>query len=296
MNLFKTVLIPLFLILVFSSCNNSSDVLEPLGDNISKSLNKTTICWEPQNGGGSGDPCYTYAVITAFLANSGQQLIGGNGPLDPMQSDLDYGGIPSEYFEQVSINDIQAGDIVEFNGHAAYAISSGSARDRNRPGTGLGDVELPDQSDCGGTGDPKFPKTTGACGDPISEIGTVSAAWRIKDNIDYNCGSSSNPAAPTISASWIRIARKDHPKISWASVQGADGYKLYRKIEDYPGDPNGTYTLFQTTSGTSYTDLGFCSYSAPSQRLKVWYKVRAYNDVGDSANSNYVGFTVEALE
>lgn len=75
------------------------------------------------------------------------------------------------------------------------------------------------------------------------------------------------PAAPgnvkAASASYSSI------KVTWGSVAGANGYKLYRATS-----ANGTYSLVTTTSSASYTNTGLTTGTT------YYYKVRAYRKVG----------------
>ena len=67
-------------------------------------------------------------------------------------------------------------------------------------------------------------------------------------------------------SSWIDI--------SWSSCSDADGYKVYRADSQY-----GFYSLEATTSSTSYDDTVW-------DNSEYWYKVSAYNDAGESDQSD----------
>src|SRR5690554_2032731 len=42
----------------------------------------------------------------------------------------------------------------------------------------------------------------------------------------------------------------DHPKLTWNTAEGAEEYQVWRKAHSH-----GPWTLWATTSSTSYTDL-----------------------------------------
>ena len=68
--------------------------------------------------------------------------------------------------------------------------------------------------------------------------------------------------------------------ISWNSVTGADGYRVYQSSSS-----SGTYSLLGTTSDTSATNT-----SLPSSTT-YYYKVSAYNSYGESDKSSYTSAT-----
>jgi fibronectin type 3 domain-containing protein len=83
------------------------------------------------------------------------------------------------------------------------------------------------------------------------------------------------PAIPknvqAISAGYTSI------KISWSSVTGASGYKIYRSTSS-----TGTYSLVSTSTSTSFTNAGLITGKL------YYYKVRAYKTVGTSkVDGNY---------
>ena len=87
------------------------------------------------------------------------------------------------------------------------------------------------------------------------------------DSLDSTDGGGTAPAAPTLN---VPSATQTSVSLSWNSVSGATGYRVY-----YAGG-----TLITTTSSTSYTHTGRrcgTSYS---------YYVTAYNSYGTSSASN----------
>jgi fibronectin type 3 domain-containing protein len=72
----------------------------------------------------------------------------------------------------------------------------------------------------------------------------------------------------------------DSISISWVSVSGASGYRVYRASSSY-----GDYVNIDSTSGVSYTDTGLFSST------NYYYKVSAYNIVGEGGQSYYTSAT-----
>ncbi|MDR1399698.1 MAG: hypothetical protein LBJ41_07250 [Treponema sp.] len=98
--------------------------------------------------------------------------------------------------------------------------------------------------------------------------------------------SSQVPAAPTgITA----VAQTNGSiSVSWNSVSGATGYRIYYGSSSYGISTSSSY--FQAT-GTSYTDTSV----SPSQTR--YYKVLAYNNAGSSSlSSNYAYATAPASQ
>jgi fibronectin type 3 domain-containing protein len=63
--------------------------------------------------------------------------------------------------------------------------------------------------------------------------------------------------------------------LSWTDNSNNEtGFRIYRS-----GSQSGTYTQIATTSATSYTNAGL------SSETTYWYKVSAYNDAGESAQT-----------
>jgi fibronectin type 3 domain-containing protein len=67
-------------------------------------------------------------------------------------------------------------------------------------------------------------------------------------------------------------------EISWDSVQGASGYKLYHSNTT----ATGTYNLIATLDAASYTHTGL------TINTDYWYKVSAVNIIGEGAQSAYI--------
>jgi uncharacterized protein (TIGR02145 family) len=68
--------------------------------------------------------------------------------------------------------------------------------------------------------------------------------------------------------------------VSWSSVAGATGYRVYRSSTDY-----GTYEQVGTSATTSYENTGLTTSTA------YYYKVSAYNSGGEGSQSSYVAKT-----
>ena len=65
-------------------------------------------------------------------------------------------------------------------------------------------------------------------------------------------------------------------RLNWNSSYGAEGYRIY-----WSNTSDGTYTEFDTTSSTTFDD--YDGGGGPT----FFFKVKAYNDFGDSDFSNY---------
>lgn len=118
--------------------------------------------------------------------------------------------------------------------------------------------------------------TTGR--DPFFGWGFVDAgAAVIKAKNMPSSPTPSIPSAPTISASTSNTCG-GYTNISWNSVSGATGYKLYRDGALVNSNATSPYTDGALNSGTSYS-----------------YTVRATNSAGDSLNSNTASATASAV-
>jgi len=83
---------------------------------------------------------------------------------------------------------------------------------------------------------------------------------------------------PTISSAVS--AGYNSVKVTWSSVSGRTGYKLYRATSS-----GGTYSLVKTTTSTSYTDTGLTTGKT------YYYKVRAYCTAGGTTTyGNYSSY------
>lgn len=72
-------------------------------------------------------------------------------------------------------------------------------------------------------------------------------------------------------------------QLSWKSVTGAEGYKIYRKIDD------GSYVLLATTTDTSWTD------SSVSIGTLYTYQVYAYSDSYTSGGSTELSWNLRDI-
>lgn len=102
------------------------------------------------------------------------------------------------------------------------------------------------------------------------------------DDDDDNTGGGTNnkPSAPT-SIKVDNYGSITYPdiRITWGAVTGAIGYKIYRSTSS-----SGSYSLRGTTANTYYSDSG-CKIGNT-----YYYKIKAYNNAGESDYSNYVEF------
>ena len=75
------------------------------------------------------------------------------------------------------------------------------------------------------------------------------------------------------------ITEKGNIKVDWSSVKNADYYKVYRSTSR-----TGTYTSIAKTTSSVYTDKNATS------KLTYYYKVRAFVNNNDTAQSNLSGY------
>jgi len=85
------------------------------------------------------------------------------------------------------------------------------------------------------------------------------------------------PAAPNkIYTTWSSGLQQIHSiTISWSSVTGATGYRVYRS-----SSRDGTYSKVGDVTTTSFTDTGL------AESIWNYYKVSAYNSYGESRLSS----------
>ncbi len=100
----------------------------------------------------------------------------------------------------------------------------------------------------------------------------------VRNNVEgLKSSSKSGLTKPTYpSGVSVGSATTSSLRISWNSVAGASGYKVYRSTSS-----NGSYSYIATTSSTSYTNIGLTAGK------KYYYKVQAYNNTGSSSYSSY---------
>lgn len=124
--------------------------------------------------------------------------------------------------------------------------------------------------------------------------------WRVKQHADVNNSwgpwssmqsftlNGPAPAAPTINGN----TSNGHPRVYWSAVATATGYKVYRRFDT----SSGTYYYINTTTTLDYVDAGQNIYSGTGTKKYVYYKVSAYNSIGnEGALSNYQMFTVTQI-
>ena len=81
------------------------------------------------------------------------------------------------------------------------------------------------------------------------------------------------------------VASSGKPKITWTAVSGADKYYIYRSTS-----ANGTFSFFDSTTNTSYTNTG--AYAGTCYYYKV-KAVMASNENANSAQSDYCYITCD---
>jgi hypothetical protein len=90
-------------------------------------------------------------------------------------------------------------------------------------------------------------------------------------------GSNITGSAPsTPSSIQANAVSSDTITVTWGSVSGASGYRVYRASSS-----SGTYSQIGEVYTTSHTNTGL------SPNTTYYYKVSAYNSRGESARSNY---------
>jgi hypothetical protein len=97
-----------------------------------------------------------------------------------------------------------------------------------------------------------------------------------KNNNNDNNGNKGGSTAPATPSNVQTTATSPSTiTVTWASVSGASGYKIYRS-----GSASGAYSFQGESAGGSYADTGV------SPDTRYYYKVSAYNDHGESARSS----------
>jgi hypothetical protein len=290
---YLSFLIVLTVVFAFFSCkDDQTTVLQSSDKNVLTqeivkvySEQSTSITWRKPVCSNIGSECYTYAVIRAFQSdNDGDDDLltcsDESTILDPMMDDLPYNAVPPAYFTYIpyDFDDVEFGDIIEFTGPGHHVAFVGTTYkyvyDRNR----VNDVQL----------------GPSPIADVEAEQGSAWRIYKISDNIDY----PDPPDPPPPPAPYI-LGEMDpnHPYIYWEEISNADSYKIYkRRDSSYPWDPYGTYTLHTTIEGIEYTDYSEYRYLGSGPKVKVYYKVVATNEQGDSDFSNYKQFTVKLYD
>jgi fibronectin type 3 domain-containing protein len=93
--------------------------------------------------------------------------------------------------------------------------------------------------------------------------------------------SSSEPEIPAAPTGIMATAQSsDSIYVSWNSVSGASEYYIYRANSSY-----GSYSVIVSTSDAFYTDTELTSNTT------YYYKVSAYNSVGEGGQSSYTSAT-----
>jgi hypothetical protein len=191
-----------------------------------------------------------------------------------------YGSIIQNHFDwSPSIGDLQEGDIVSYNNgaHVAYAIGQYMVIDRNRYGAGASVYMGPSNVYLSGY--------------------SVSGRWRLRTDVVFP---TQPPAAPYIYDTEVN----NHPKIYWNKVQGITEYRVYKKNDNWPGNPNDEpdnhyylkTTITSSSSTISYIDDGETIYTGFGTRYKRYYKVTAYSPTYGESDFSYVkGWTTQIL-
>ena len=100
-------------------------------------------------------------------------------------------------------------------------------------------------------------------------------------NTDFAPDAPAIPAAPRVTIGNSSASGK--PKLTWAAVDGAAKYEIYRSTQQSTG-----FTLLGTTTSTSYVNTG------AAVGKTYYYKVCAVNSAGTSAYSNIVSGRAKA--
>ena len=100
-------------------------------------------------------------------------------------------------------------------------------------------------------------------------------------NTDFAPDAPAIPAAPRVTIGNSSASGK--PQLTWAAVNGATKYEIYRSTQQGTG-----YSLLGTTTSTSYVNTGAAA------GITYYYKVCAVNSAGTSAYSNIVSGRAKA--
>jgi len=139
-------------------------------------------------------------------------------------------------------------------------------------------------------------------GSGLSRSGYTFGGWNINaagTGTNYNGGSSFTPTGNiTLYAKWNSVsgtipstptgvnassASSSSITVSWSVSSNATGYRIYRS-----SSATGTYTEIGTSTTTSYTNSGLTANTT------YYYKVAAYNTLGNSSQSNYASATTQS--
>ena len=100
-------------------------------------------------------------------------------------------------------------------------------------------------------------------------------------NTDFAPDAPAIPAAPRVTIGNSSASGK--PQLTWAAVDGAAKYEIYRSTQQSIG-----YSLLGTTTSTSYVNTGAAAGKT------YYYRVKAVNSAGTSAYSNIVSGRAKA--
>ena len=100
-------------------------------------------------------------------------------------------------------------------------------------------------------------------------------------NTDFAPDAPAIPAAPRVTIGNSSASGK--PQLTWAAVNGATKYEIYRSTQQGTG-----YSLLGTTTSTSYVNTG------AAVGKTYYYRVKAVNSAGTSAYSNIVSGRAKA--
>ncbi len=104
------------------------------------------------------------------------------------------------------------------------------------------------------------------------------------------------PATPVVE---INDPANGNPRhFKWNGDDIADGYKVYRRLDSYPGNPNGTYELIADFTETEYydTSVELWSEGTAGPRATAFYKVVSYHRLKQSDDSNIYVLDVRDLD
>ena len=121
--------------------------------------------------------------------------------------------------------------------------------------------------------------TTWGCNKYYYKVSAVNSGGESPLSVSVNA--TTLPEPPDVPTNVDAAAQgKDEIKITWNSVTGADGYVVYHATS-----AGGQYSILDSVTTTSYTHTGLTSSSTH------YYKVSAYNSVGESDKSSYTSAT-----
>jgi hypothetical protein len=84
-------------------------------------------------------------------------------------------------------------------------------------------------------------------------------------------------------------------KLTWNAVR-ADSFRVYRKVIPRAGGPDPGFTYRGTSTGTTYTDVGYRISDRNVYEFNVWYRVEAYDSYGFLTDHTVYTWAVDNID